>query len=216
METDDWESCPSDMSDNESCLQDKDASELDNYTSASQHKLQFRSDVSVARWINKMGMAEVIEKKGRLWTTTGIVRSGKTYCFIEETLFLAEIGALHLLDDNDTRLSLRDIYKKVAEEKSGCCWERFEVYRHLKSLGYIIRWHSVPWSIKTPKGDNLNNETVYVQSTPEGNGVMGIDSKDKSFNVELFSSMQINEVRPVFDVFLPNSKFKKSSPGDPS
>ncbi|GAV65090.1 LOW QUALITY PROTEIN: hypothetical protein CFOL_v3_08605, partial [Cephalotus follicularis] len=99
-------------------------------------------------------------------------------------------------------------------EKNGCCWERFEVYRHLKSH-YIIRWHSAPWSIKTTKGVNLNNETVSVQSTAEGSGVMGIVSKDSSNN-ELFSSMQINEVGPVFDVFLPNSKFRKSSPGDPS
>ncbi|KAK7839438.1 hypothetical protein CFP56_018033 [Quercus suber] len=28
--------------------------------------------------------------------------------------------------------------------------------------------------------------------------------------------MHINEARPVFDVYLPNSKFRKSSPGDPS
>ncbi|KAJ0771075.1 putative tRNA-splicing endonuclease, subunit Sen54 [Helianthus annuus] len=27
--------------------------------------------------------------------------------------------------------------------------------------------------------------------------------------------MQINEVRPVFDVYPPNSKFRKSSPGEP-
>ena len=45
-----------------------------------------RSVKSKARWKDEMGMAEVIEKKGKMWVTTGIVRGGKIYSSLEETL----------------------------------------------------------------------------------------------------------------------------------
>ena len=48
----------------------------------------FRKDKSRAHWINEMGMAEVVENKGKLWRTMGVVRSGKVYYSIEETLYV--------------------------------------------------------------------------------------------------------------------------------
>ncbi|CAH1448150.1 unnamed protein product [Lactuca virosa] len=159
-------------------------------------KLQFRKDISKARWKQDVGMAEIVSNKGKLWTTTGIVRGGKLYSFLEDTLFLAEIGALHLLDDEDKCIPLEDIYKKVAEGVGGSSWDSFEVYRHLKSLGYIIKRHGVCWSIKRGKSE-------------ENSSIMEV--------TELFSSMEINEVskKLVFDVYPPNSKFRKSNPGNP-
>lgn len=43
-----------------------------------------RTEVSRARWIEEIGMAEVIEKKGSLWGTTGVIRNSKLCCHIEE------------------------------------------------------------------------------------------------------------------------------------
>ncbi|XWS66318.1 hypothetical protein CRYUN_Cryun05aG0189500 [Craigia yunnanensis] len=177
MDTEDWESC----SENEGYLQDRneDDDEENCYSSGFLSKLQFRKDISKALWVDDLAMAEVVEKKGKMWVTMGIVRSGNTYCSIEETLFLIEIGALHLLDEMGICLSFKEVYEKLSYEKSGCFWELFE-------------------------GSQERNESLEKES------------KDKNSIIELFNNMQIIEVSPAFDVFLPNSKFRKSSPGDPS
>ncbi|KDP41987.1 hypothetical protein JCGZ_27005 [Jatropha curcas] len=213
MEVVDWETSSEEGSDTEANLKDEEVY----YTPGSLPKLQFRSDISKAKWDYEMGMAEVVEKKGKLWTTTGIVRSGKTYCSIEETLFLAELGALLVMDDNDDKdecLSLKDLYGKTVDENSGCCWELFEVYRHLKSLGYIVGRHGVPWSMKGVKSSCKSDS---FQGTPENNGLIeDTELKDTALIVKRLSKLQVDELNPNFDVYLPNSKFRKSSPGDPA
>ncbi|KAF7819053.1 tRNA-splicing endonuclease subunit Sen54-like isoform X1 [Senna tora] len=201
MEGEVWGCSSREDSDDEAFLQNSDEEEH-HFSSGSLPKLQFRSVKSKACWNDEMEMGEVIEKKGKLWVTTGIVRSGKTYSSIEETLYLMELGALHLLDNCDTCISLTDIYRKIAGRNDGCCWELFDVYRHLKSLGYIVGRHGVAWSLKGSKSDH---KPVALEG-----------SKDELSINELFSELQINELRPDFDVYLPNNRFRKSSPGDPS
>lgn len=46
----------------------------------------YRKASSKACWNTEMGMAEVVERKGQIWNTTGIVRCSKLHCSIEETL----------------------------------------------------------------------------------------------------------------------------------
>lgn len=118
---------------------------------------------------------------------------------------MSEIGELQILgneDDDDVVISLKGLYEMIAEEKSGCCWESYEVYRYLKGLGYILGRHGVPWTSKgdaimTPSGGECPEEDVTV--------------------TKLLGDMQLCcDARAVFDVYLPNSRFKKSSPGEPS
>ncbi|XP_031397216.1 uncharacterized protein LOC116208111 [Punica granatum] len=194
MEAENWESCSSDGDLGAQDLRDEEDACYSSLGSAS--KLQFRKASSKARWDSEIGMAEVVERKGQIWTTTGIVRSGKLYCSIEETVFLMEVGALVLLGEDGGGLSLQSVYEKLAEEKNGCCWELYEVYRHLKSLGYIVGRHGVPWSLKSVKGDDVAIEDKFI--------------------TEKLSTLDLNELTPAFDVYLPNGKFRKSSPGDPS
>ncbi|MFS7915707.1 putative tRNA-splicing endonuclease, subunit Sen54 [Helianthus anomalus] len=63
-------------------------------------------------------------------------------CFII-CRFMAKIGALELFDDDEKCIPSEDTYKKVGGGVGGSSWESFEVYRHLKSLGYIIKRHDV-------------------------------------------------------------------------
>ncbi|XP_051152475.1 uncharacterized protein LOC127266283 isoform X2 [Andrographis paniculata] len=172
-----------------------------------------QQEASKAQWVQELGMAEVLEKKGKMWITTGIVRDGKTYLSMEETLYLAEIGALNVIGVDGTQLPLNDLYGKVAEDKNrhGCSWESFEVFRHLKFLGYIVGRHGVPWTIKKFKIKIDDREDI----TEHGNGKEQV-LEDNHFIIKHFSNLHLDEKRPIFDVYSPNSKFKKSAPGAPS
>lgn len=200
MELDEW------GSDNEDSVvganeEDEEGEEC-YLASFSKPKVQFRKHISKARWNNEMGMSEIVEIKGQLWRTIGVVRDSKIYCSIEETLYLVEEGALHLcgLTDDDECAPIRDLHKKLASGKHGCCFESYEVYKHLRTLGYIVGRHGVLWSGKNSKG--------------QGQGQLLGSST--SIN-ELFGKIQIysDGIRPVFDVYSPNSKFRKTSPGNP-
>lgn len=181
------------------------------YPAGDMPKLQSRFVISKARWRGDLGMAEVVEKKGKLWVTTGITRNGKLFCTMEETLYLVEIGALQVSDDDDAPLVLRDVYKKTSQARNGNLeWDSFEVYKNLKGLGYIVGRHGIPWSMKAVKVDPINiHETSLL-----GNRVND-DPGDSKLITEMLNDLQIKATRPIFDVYSPNSKFKKSSPGSP-
>ncbi|KAI4379385.1 hypothetical protein MLD38_005693 [Melastoma candidum] len=179
------------------------------YSLGSASKLQFRKATSKGRWIDRLGMTEVIERKGQIWTTTGIVRDGNLYCSIDETLYLMEIGALSLVDEDDLPLSLEGMYERLAREEGGYSWVRFEVYRYLKSLGYIIGRYGVPWRLKSAK---RNDGSAGDQERKDSEGIYSEQLLVKEFGNKLC----LDDHVPDFDVHLPNGRFRKSSPGDPN
>ncbi|CAO2827334.1 unnamed protein product [Amaranthus hypochondriacus] len=221
------------LSDSEFSSQDSGDEDLCSQV-GTQTKLQFRSVVLKACWKNDMGMAEIINKKGNLLKSMGINRNGKIYLSIEETLFLLQIGALLLVDEEDKEFFLKDMYLKI-EEKNGCSWEGFKVYQHLKSLGYIVGRLGVPWSQK-----NTRSSAIRFENSSENNNASNI-AVDKTSIIESLKALQLNGVNPisrvhvppefkqttpeksnfvvhlpVYEAFLPNSLFKKTCPGDPN
>ncbi|KAH0689444.1 hypothetical protein KY289_016802 [Solanum tuberosum] len=129
------------------------------------------------------------------------------YCF---DTYLVEIGALHLLSKDDTPLSLEHVYNKVAEGKSGCSLEYYEAYKHLKSLGYIVGRHGIPWSVRRSKANCVVN-----QDMPEPAQSGDEESRNSILISEMINNMQIGGLRLAFDIYPPNSRFRKSAPGDP-
>ncbi|KAI3893159.1 hypothetical protein MKX03_020184 [Papaver bracteatum] len=212
MEFTDWDVSSDGTQDSEVELQESDEDEH-LFMSGCVPKLQLRKAKSKACWDSEMRMAKVVEMKGRCWGTTGIVRNSVTYLSIEETLYMAERGALLLVNSDGVVLSLRDMYGMLGESMNGCSWDSFLAYKQLKSLGYIVSRSGVQWTVKNDKHF----------TTPTGVG----DSKDSSglsrseleegFSItDGLRNMHIDyEAKPAFDVFLPNSKFRKSSPGEP-
>ncbi|KAK9128815.1 hypothetical protein Syun_017612 [Stephania yunnanensis] len=161
---------------------------------------QFRNrsplkDVSKAQWDAAVGMAKVIEKKGGMWTTIGIIRGSELYCSIEETLYLVERGALVLLDVNSMVLPLENIYGMVSNGKSECSWESFQAYKHLKSLGYILIRHRVPW---TSKIDKSSANLTSIDATSENSDIL----EPEISVTKLLQNMQINDMKPAFDVYI--------------
>uniref|UniRef100_M1AV98 tRNA-splicing endonuclease subunit Sen54 N-terminal domain-containing protein n=1 Tax=Solanum tuberosum TaxID=4113 RepID=M1AV98_SOLTU len=124
--------------------------------------------------------------------------------------YLVEIGALHLLSKDDTPLSLEHVYNKVAEGKSGCSLEYYEAYKHLKSLGYIVGRHGIPWSVRRSKANCVVN-----QDMPEPAQSGDEESRNSILISEMINNMQIGGLRLAFDIYPPNSRFRKSAPGDP-
>ncbi|XP_066390514.1 tRNA-splicing endonuclease subunit SEN54-like [Miscanthus floridulus] len=184
---------------------------LDAAPSASS-RVQFRNMASCARWVEETGAAEVVESRGNLWLTTGVTRAGKLYYNIEEIGFLAERGALILLNDKDETIGIDGIYEKLAGGNYGCSWDTFQAYKHLKSLGYIVGRFGVPWTMKHGGTcDTIAPQMNILETDQSLNRVDGV-SNDIT---KLLKKMQIDGISPSFEVYLPNSKFKKSSPGSP-
>ncbi|GAA0169837.1 endoribonuclease [Lithospermum erythrorhizon] len=210
MEGDNWVCSSDEENGSEGCFDDPNDDE-DCFVEGGMPKLQSRYVVSKAQWSDELGMAEVVEKKGKVWMTTGITRNGKLFCTLEETLYLIEIGALQVSDGDHAPLTRSDIYKKASEAGSyNFKWDSFVVYRHLKFLGYIVACHGVPWTMKT-----INVDPTNMHGTPPIENNLNDDPGDNLLVTKMFDNLEIKGMQPIFDVYSPNSKFKKSAPGNP-
>ncbi|KAK9125180.1 hypothetical protein Scep_014026 [Stephania cephalantha] len=165
-----------------------------NYASGSVGKLKLRKDVSKAQWDAAVGMTKVIEKKGGMWTTTGIIRRSELYCSIVRLRKLCRRdleGKSYSPQDPYERAVARFLAKLIDEK----------AYKHLKSLGYIVSRHRVPW---TSKIDKSSANLTSLDATSENSDIL----EPEISITKLLQNMQINDMKPAFDVDYPPSNLE--------
>ncbi|XP_024370577.1 uncharacterized protein [Physcomitrium patens] len=193
-------------------------------------RLRFRKDLSVAQWDAERGIAEVVVKKGKAWIVTGFTRGSRHAIFIEEAVFMVEQGSL-LLREGERVVDLLEAYSLVSTPSYGCSWNNYQVYSYLKKLGYIVGRHNVPWTVSKKRPPMPADEVESITSqfaavktsegTQETNTACSqlVDSKSApgfEVNTELQGSESSSEMKLMYDVHLPNARFKKSNPGLPA
>ncbi|XP_026418677.1 uncharacterized protein LOC113314118 isoform X2 [Papaver somniferum] len=105
------------------------------------------------------------------------------------------------------------MYFMLNEGRNGCTWDSFLVYKHLKSRGYIVGRHGVQWTLKN---ESYPSTPTCVGDSKYSSGI-SVNELEQGFEItDGFRNMQMNNAaKPVFDLYLPSNKFKKSSPGVP-
>lgn len=121
-------------------------------------------DVSVGRWDAEMGMAEITGHRGKLWGGMGVIRNSKLYCHVEEAVYMVEQGSLLLLRSDDTPILRQDVHDLLSASAWPCSWDAYQIFCHLKRLGYIAGRHGTPWSTSRAKG----RPTDAPPTEPEG------------------------------------------------
>ncbi|CAM6084126.1 unnamed protein product [Calypogeia fissa] len=130
-------------------------------------KATLQRDISVGRWEAGIGMGEIVVKKGKVWGSMGVIRNSKLYCHVEEAVYMVEQGSLLLLRDDGVATPRQEAYDLLVVPSNGYSWDAYQIFCHLKRLGYIVGRHGTPWS--TSKAKRPPRETI-----------LGLESKEDS------------------------------------
>lgn len=112
-------------------------------------------------------------------------------------------GSLVVMDGEEV-MPAATVYNLLTDSRYGCSWGAYQCYAYLKKLGYVVGRHGVAYSDKA-KGRN------------GGEGQM-----QQSGNFAVFTAADTRagdesaELRLMYDVHLPNSRFRKTAPGVPA
>ncbi|EQB77260.1 tRNA-splicing endonuclease subunit Sen54-like protein [Camelus ferus] len=106
---------------------------------------------------------EPADVEGKFWQTMGFSEQGRQRLHPEEALYLLECGSIQLFHQ-DLPLSIQEAYQLLLTEDTRT-FLQYQVFSHLKRLGYVVRRFQ-PRSInKKPKA--LENPQQGVDGTPE-------------------------------------------------
>ncbi|KAL8565506.1 hypothetical protein ACOMHN_049482 [Nucella lapillus] len=91
-------------------------------------------------WDSEMKLVN-IEKTAKFWMKMGFTDSDRNWLHPEEALFLMEVNCLDLIHYG-VSLSLQEAYSLLLHPSSNVSEEEYQVFAHLRRLGYIVLRHA--------------------------------------------------------------------------
>ncbi|XP_066877113.1 tRNA-splicing endonuclease subunit Sen54 isoform X2 [Kogia breviceps] len=116
-----------------------------------------------AEWRPEEGFVELKSPAGKFWQTMGFSEQGRQRLHPEEALYLLECGSIQLFHQ-DLPLSIQEAYQLLLTEDT-VTFLQYQVFSHLKRLGYVLRRFQARSIYKKPKA--LENPLQGVDGTPE-------------------------------------------------
>ncbi|XP_072882840.1 tRNA-splicing endonuclease subunit Sen54 isoform X1 [Hemitrygon akajei] len=102
----------------------------------SEERVERLGSLIKAEWKPQEGIVELKSNAGKFWHTMGHVEEGKQLLYPEEALYLLECGSIQLYY-RDQQLSIQEAYEVLLSTRT-IPLEQYQVYSHLKRLGYIV------------------------------------------------------------------------------
>lgn len=90
-----------------------------------------------AEWRPTEGFVELKSPAGKFWQTMGFSEKGRQRLHPEEALYLLECGSIQLFHQ-DLPLSIQEAYQVLLSEDT-VTFLQYQVFSHLKRLGYVVR-----------------------------------------------------------------------------
>ena len=147
------------------------------------------------------------------------------YLFPEEALYLHMLGLVVVLggEKGDEAMTTKDLYLRYFSADScvdyGIALPAYLAYMHLRAQSYIVARHGLLYSgegqkeenAPTDAGDCAEDKLRMERTRKKKNRLKRIDRALQHPPIQINS----NEVSLAFDVYKPNSSFRKSDPGPP-
>ncbi|XP_036012952.1 tRNA-splicing endonuclease subunit Sen54 isoform X3 [Mus musculus] len=119
-----------------------------------------------AEWKPEEGFVELTSPAGKFWQTMGYSEEGRQRLHPEEALYLLECGSIQLFYQ-DLPLSIQEAYQLLLTEDT-LSFLQYQVFSHLKRLGYVVRRFQLRSVNKKPKvlQNSLPPVSLAASSSP--------------------------------------------------
>ncbi|XP_072339140.1 tRNA-splicing endonuclease subunit Sen54 isoform X1 [Scyliorhinus torazame] len=102
----------------------------------SEERVERLGSLVKAEWKPQESIVELKSNAGKFWHTMGHVENGKQLLYPEEALYLLECGSIQIYY-RELPLSIQESYEILLSART-IPLEQYQVYSHLKRLGYVI------------------------------------------------------------------------------